>query len=106
MFGGLALLTLFLGLGIAPLLGGIGVFGWQVLHWLSEGEWVPRSVLHFMIWADYKRAWAENPTAWFGLWKLLNWLPLSVTGILYGATMSAIFASAARGKPEVHEAER
>ena len=81
------------GLGVVPLLGGLGVLGWQVVHWLDVGQWISISVLDFLIWFDYKRGWAENPDTWFGLWKALNWLPLSGTAVVYGAFMSLIFGA-------------
>ena len=76
-----------LGLVVAPIIGGAGVFVWQVVEWLSTGQWASASMLDLLISTLGMISWAENPTSWIGLWKLLGWLPLSVCGILFGGTM-------------------
>lgn len=89
-------LAFFVVLVVAPLLGGIGTFGWQVYHWLDAGEWTSRSVLDFLRWAGVQADWVQYPTRWVGLWKLLNRLPLSLTGVVYGGAALALFASLRR----------
>ena len=84
ILGALLLASLTLG----PLLNGIGVFGWQVLGWLSSGVWTPVTFLDFMHWAGVRREWVDNPTSWIGLWSLLNSIPLSVLLIVLGVMMS------------------
>ena len=59
----LVLVMFVLTLGVAPLVGGIGVFAWQVIEWLSTGQWVSASMLDFMIWTDFGVSWAESPTS-------------------------------------------
>jgi len=81
-------------LTLGPLLSGAGVFGWQVYSWLSTGDWKSVSLLDFMRWAGSHPEWTETPTTWMGLWKLLNWIPLSVTLLLLGVIASAALMAA------------
>jgi hypothetical protein len=90
--------TLLLGhiLWLAPLIGGLGLFGWQVFHWLYAGEWSALSLL------DVVRkvgppltAWADQPTKWIGVWKVLCWLPAALAGVVFG-TVTGIAIHTAR----------
>src|SRR5688572_17676542 len=83
------LVVLWLVLGVGALLGGIGALGWQVVHWLSTAEWVPISVLDFLRWADFNN-WVSSPQSWHGLWRLLNWFPASLAGVLVGFLFAAM----------------
>ena len=81
---------------LVPMLVGVAVLGWQVYHWLYTGDWTSRSMLDVLRWAamsaEMSDEWIQNPTSWLGLWKLLNWLPLSATTIVIGFTVLAVFA--------------
>jgi hypothetical protein len=69
---------------LAFLVGGIGVFGWQLVGWLRSGAWESVSVLEFFGWGSPGSEWVHNPTDWVGLWRLLSALPLSLTLIAIG----------------------
>lgn len=81
---------------VGPMLVGVAVLVWQVYHWLYTGYWTSFSVLDVHLWAsmsaEMSNEWIQNPTSWLGLWKLLNWLPLSATSIVIGFTILAVFA--------------
>ena len=81
---------------LVPMLVGVAVLGWQVYHWLYTGDWTSRSILDVVRWAamsaEMSNEWIQNPASWLGLWKLLNWLPLSGTTIVIGFTILAVFA--------------
>lgn len=64
---------------------GPGVLVWQLWTFLTEGNWHPVSVLHLLEWAGTNDAWVHAPTSWIGLWKVLSWMPLSLTAMIVGA---------------------
>ena len=78
--------------GVGSVIAGVGAFGWQVYHWLAAGEWRAISLLAFFKWADFESPWAESPDTWLGLWKLLNWMPFSVSAVILGAFVIAIIS--------------
>lgn len=86
--------------GLGPLVAGVGVFARQVYAWLHTGEWTSQSVLDFLRWADVRRDWIADPTTWLGLWKVLEWLPLSVTSMAFGVMMLVSYASERRSRPK------
>ncbi|NOT08066.1 MAG: hypothetical protein HOP28_07665 [Gemmatimonadales bacterium] len=80
----IGLLSAFLGLA------SIGLIGWQLVHYLQPGSWVAVSVLGFMNWADLGREWVLNPTSWLGLWRALDAIPASITGIVLAVIVGGI----------------
>lgn len=47
----------------------------QAYGWLKEGEWVSKSILYYF----YESwAWANYPTDWKGIHKILDFIPLFV----------------------------
>ena len=91
---------------ICALLGGIGVFGWQVYHLVSEGVWRQISVVDSLSRLDI-RVRAPVPNSWTIVHSFVEWLPLSATGLV-GGTFLAIFASglrdaAARAHPKPND---
>ena len=55
---------------------GVGTSIWQVYHYLQYGIWTSVSVIDAFQWAGMK--WAQVPTAWLGLHRILDWCPLSL----------------------------
>jgi hypothetical protein len=71
-------------------LSGIGVFLFQVYHYLKDGFWIPKNIMIALdlIGID----WAKNPETWFGLYKILSSVPLSVFLFVFGV-LTFIFTS-------------
>ncbi|UZJ44466.1 hypothetical protein OOT55_17690 [Marinimicrobium sp. C6131] len=66
---------------IGPAVVGLGVVIWQAFSWLQSGDWQAISVIDFLLWTGLEGAWLNEPTSWIGLWKMLDWMPLSVGGM-------------------------
>jgi len=72
-------------LAVAALVfGGLGLFGWQVLHFLMKGTWEAVSVIDALRWATDGNAWTVYPQSWIGIWRILDALPASATGVVLG----------------------
>ncbi len=58
------------------------IVAFQIYHLLRFGEWMPLSV----IWALRRTgvSWALYPNDWLGVYKFLDWLPLSFSAIAVG----------------------
>jgi len=82
--------VMLIALGLVPLFGGVGIFCWQLYHYFQSGMWQSVSLLDCMRWAGIQRAWAENPTSWFGLRNILNFVPASISGVLFGLMMTRV----------------
>ena len=87
----LARAAMMLALGVAPLLGGIALLGWQVIRWLYVGEWQPVAINDLLRGASSPPSWAWAPTEWVGVWKVLEWFPASLFGILFGGGVLLLF---------------
>lgn len=63
--------------------------GFQLYHLLRYGEWMPISV----IWALQRARveWALYPGDWIGVYKLLDWLPLSLVSVVVGLIPAVIW---------------
>ena len=86
-------------IAIGPLLVGLCILGWQVYQYLYAGNWVGVSLLDFVYWAHVQREWIEAPMSWLGLWKILNWIPLSLLALVYGGVMTLVLTFEAGDKP-------
>jgi hypothetical protein len=64
---------------VAPLLGGPGIFAWQILHFLQAGTWEPVSVVDVLRSAT-SWDWTYSPKDWIGVWRILDALPASFSG--------------------------
>jgi hypothetical protein len=58
------------------MLSGIGTFGWQLYNYLRYNIWTSVSVIDALQWTGQK--WAYTPTDWLGVYRILEWMPLSV----------------------------
>jgi hypothetical protein len=65
---------------VSSSLGTTGIIGWQVYKYMRIGEWYPLSVISALRWCNVQ--WSFFPTEWFGLYKILDYLPLSVATII------------------------
>lgn len=59
-----------------------GIFGWQVLLFLSDGAWVSFSLIDLGKVFGYD--WFFSPGSWLGLHWLLNKVPTALLLILFG----------------------
>jgi hypothetical protein len=57
--------------------GGLGVFGYQIYVYLKQGAWKSISIVTLLEW--FKVEWAGNPSNWFGVYRILDAIPLSLT---------------------------
>lgn len=70
-------------LGVAMLVAGVAVFGFQIYWYLKNGSWMPLSLIDVASKLDV--AWAQSPNDWVGIWEILNYVPtaafLFATGV-------------------------
>lgn len=74
---------------MAAFWGGVCLLGWQGVHWLRTGVWDAWSVLDLLRAAGLAREWVMAPVHAIGLWKLLDWAPAAVAGVLVGGGLLA-----------------
>lgn len=58
------------------------ILSWQCWQYLKFGQWHSLSIITLLSHLDI--AWANNPTSWFGLHKILNFFPLSLAALVSG----------------------
>lgn len=66
-------------ISLAFLFGAIGSIGWQIYTYLKFDEWHSISLITAMRWFEIK--WAVSPDGWFGLYKVLDYIPLSLASL-------------------------
>ncbi len=71
-------LFLVLGFILVP----IGIVGWQIYEYLRHDIWNSLSVVSALQWGGVK--WANAPTDWVGLHRILDWMPLSLALVAIG----------------------
>lgn len=73
---------------LAPFAVGLGSLGRQIFLWLRDGRWTSVSVLDLLSWSGVgSQDWIARPNEWIGVWKLLNWLPLSAASLVVGIVL-------------------
>ena len=75
---------------VISVLGCIAVLGYQSFFYLRDGIWQSLSLISVANWMGSE--WAANPRSWFGLHKILSWIPLSI-GIVIIGIVSGLAAS-------------
>lgn len=65
------------GVIVGLIFSGIGTFLWQVYHFLRFDEWTSLSLVDALRWCDLP--WAYLPTEWVGLYRVLDFIPLSIS---------------------------
>ena len=81
-FGVATLLVLF------SFLGGIAVFLWQIYGYLRFEVWRSVSVVDVLRFAEIR--WAFLPNDWLGLYRVLDWTPISVFLPLLGVFLAVV----------------
>ena len=66
-----------------------GIAGWQVLHYLKTGEWMPVSLITGLQYLDVP--WAFVPMNWVGLHTILDHVHLGLGVFLLCSLLGAIF---------------
>ena len=69
------------------MLGGMGLFVWQIYAWLKSSLWPSVSVIDALRWMGV--SWAVAPHDWLGLHKLLNLVPLALTLFIVGLAITS-----------------
>jgi hypothetical protein len=64
--------TLLLIIFFCSLLIGVG----QIIHYLRFGDWLSISALDLLVFLGLE--WAKTPASWAGVFRILEWLPLSL----------------------------
>ena len=64
--------TLLLIIFICSLPIGVG----QIIHYLRFGDWLSISALDLLVFLELE--WAKTPASWAGVFRILEWLPLSL----------------------------
>ena len=67
-------------------LSGLAVIGWQIFNYMKDGIWNSVSIITAMQYFGNK--WSLNPVEWTGLWNTLEFIPLSITLIVFGILLS------------------
>ena len=78
--------TLIVYIGIAAILLGIVILGWQIYQYLQYAVWKPVSLMSVM--PEKVRLWIQYPSSWFGLTRILRnifeFVPASLVSVLLG----------------------
>ena len=67
-------------------LSGLVVVGWQIFQYMKDGIWNSVSIITAMQY--FGNEWSFNPVEWTGLWNTLEFIPLSITLIVFGILLS------------------
>ena len=71
---------------LAGILGGIGVFAYQLWNFVFYGfQWIGISVVDGL--ALIGSNWASKPTDLLGLWHLLDFFPLALSSVIYAISL-------------------
>lgn len=84
-------------------LGGVSVFIYEVIAWLWMGFWPSFSILSLL---SLVTAWAYYPTSWFGLHKLLGFIPLSLGLVIIGLSFLGLSNMALSQERERRDIEK
>lgn len=71
-----------IGIAITFLLLSVGIVGWQIFSYLRFDMWHSISLITTMQWLQ--NTWALSPVSWFGLFKVLDFIPLSLASLVFG----------------------
>ncbi len=66
----------------------IFIIGYQVFTYLQTGTWVPISIITLFKWIGMP--WAINPQNWFGMYNILDAMPLSITVFVLSIVIALI----------------
>jgi hypothetical protein len=72
----------------------VPILGWQAYGYLRHGVWQPISTIDALRYMNMK--WAISPTDWLGLYRFLDWMPLSLLSLITGVGISFIAYSQER----------
>ena len=61
---------------VISFISGLSIFGYQVYYYLKNGTWFSISLIDSF--AYIGSDWALQPNNWYGIWNLLNKIPLSM----------------------------
>jgi hypothetical protein len=70
--------------GVASIVGGFGLFCYQIYLWLRWGDWASYSLLSPLSYFEYLQPWVYYPSEWVGINKILEKTPLSLFLIILG----------------------
>ena len=70
--------------GGAFVLGGIGIWGYQIYYWLRYADWNSFSLLWPLSYSSDFQDWVYYPYEWIGVHKVLDFIPISIVLILIG----------------------
>lgn len=77
------------------IIAGVVVFAYQLYIFLQKAEWISYSVLDVakseFISGFAVGVWAKTPESWLGVHKILDFLPLSFSLVVFGVVASLVF---------------
>lgn len=82
-------------LGIASIVYGAYVFASQCYGVLTNGNWVRKSTIDVIEMLGC--TWAADPKIWNGLWRVLDWIPSSISLSITGAFIVFMGSTLAMG---------
>ena len=68
--------------------GGFCILLWQAYGYLRQEVWQPVSAIDALRYVNMK--WAFAPTDWLGLYRILEWMPLSLLLPIAGVVLALI----------------
>lgn len=74
---------------VSGILCAVGIIGWQYINFLMHGEWHSLSVISALQWFGIR--WSYFPTEWLGLYKILDFFPLSLATFILGGVLAYFF---------------
>ena len=72
---------------------GIFVIVMQLFLFLSDGSWLSVSLGEIFgvisVFLEPDSTWFDSPESWIGVWKILHWMPFSLTSFLAAVALVA-----------------
>lgn len=72
--------------GIILLGAAAGMLCYDSFLWLQSGEFHSLTIRELLVMMDSKgtKVWLVSPDRWIGVWKMINWTPVSLVLFLFG----------------------
>jgi hypothetical protein len=70
------------------------ILGWQVYGYLRQAVWQPVSAIDALRYLNMN--WAIAPTDWLGLYRFLDWMPVTLLLLITGVSLTFVAYSQER----------
>jgi len=73
------------------ILSGPCILLWQIYGYLRFEKWLPLSIIDVLRYCEV--GWASFPTDWTGLYRILEWMPISLSLPLIGVILILLISA-------------